>query len=398
MKIKYLKVFVASIILIEILVSCSKIDAFKKYANGGEITYTGKIDSVRVEFGYHRVKFSAILNSDPRVVYYRVYWGNKSDSVTFNVSSTSGDRYITQMIEGLEEGSYSFEFITFDKNGNSSVPTYKNGTVYGDNFISNLSNRKLYGSALNGNFETAFNFVDVDTTTGIVGTEIRYLKNTGDSGKLYFPYSLKDVTLPDFKYGTPVIYRSYYLPDTLAFDTLKTAYTAYQPISGSGWKDATLLFSNPGPDFKTTSSTSRWGVIANWTTNSAISAYSYELRGGIGVMSFEAGWGLPAALNGKTYQKIYLPKAGDWKFTANVGVAGTSGQVFMVVSNNALPDVADINTSIKYLDISTVANESRTLDFDIATADYYYIGFVCYLPGNGEYHKINSVTLSYNLK
>ena len=93
--------FMAAAIL---LGACTKMDAYKeKYVSNGETTYTGKIDSVTIRSGNSRVKFKALLSPDPRVTQYKVYWGGRADSATFQIHSGSSTTTIEEIINNVPE-------------------------------------------------------------------------------------------------------------------------------------------------------------------------------------------------------------------------------------------------------------------------------------------------------
>ena len=403
-KLNFVSIFLWLYILTMVL-ACSKMDAYKeKFVPNGEVTYTGKIDSVKVFSGYNRVKFVAQLNSDPRVSYYRVYWGSRKDSVTFPVDANRKDKIITQYIRGLVEGEYSFEFVTFDSDGNHSVPTFSNGTVYGNNFITNLINRKIVSSELTPNLETRITLADVDVRSGIVSTEVRYLTNRGDSTSITIPNALNDTILKNHKYGTPILERSGYVPDSLSIDTLKALYTVYQPISGAAWINVTQKYVlNPGNSFLYGSwDGARWGILKDWISNDAVKnakGYGgYELRGNNGVLSFEGGWGLPGITNGKIYQQIHLDRAGKWRFAVYVSDNGSVGTKYMFASAAAvIPDVENVEkNALAYKNLSTVGvGTTNTIDIDIAAPMDINVGFVGNLPNTGSYMKVMYVTMSY---
>jgi hypothetical protein len=384
--------------------ACSKMDEYKeKYVSKGEITYTGKVDSIRMFSGKNRVKFKALLSPDPRVTHYRVYWGGRADSITFQVTQPGGA--IEQIIPNVPESEQTFEFITFDGQGNRSISAFKNATSYGSRYLESLLNRRIINSALNSNLQTAITLVGMDKATGVFNTEVRYLKTTGDSASCHVPLSTTDTFLVDHKYGSEVNFRTWYRPDTTCIDTFYTAYTTYQPVSGAAWIDLTTqMVKNYGSPFqRATWDGSRWGVLADWTTspdvkNTSSGTYGgYELRSGVGVLSMEGGWGLPAVPNGKIYQVVHLPYAGTWRFGAHVDALGSAGTKYMAVNDGTtMPDFADVTTATYYYNFSTVAGGSKPyIEFTAAAPMDVCIGFVASMPNTGSYYKVKSVSLSY---
>lgn len=396
-------VLLAAIVL---LAGCSKMDEYKeKYVKNGEITYTGKIDSVKMFSGRNRVKFKALLNSDPRVTNYKVYWGGRADSVTFPVTHQEPGGMIEQVIDNIPESEQTFEFVTFDDKGNKSVSTFKNSTAYGARYQESLINRRIIGSVLNSNLQTSVTLVAMDKATGVFNTEIRYLTTRGDSMACHVPLAVTDTFLVDHKYGSEVIFRAWYKPDTSCIDTFYTAFTTFQPVAGAAWIDLSKqLVKNAGSPFERSSwDGSRWGILANWTTNADVkNAVSmtyggYEYRGGTGVLSMEGGWGLPAVPNGKIYQVVSLPYAGKWRFSVPVYDLGTAGTKYIAVNFGAtLPDFTNIATATYYYNFSTMASgNTATIQFEIPAPQEVCIGFVASMPNTGSYFKVRNVSLSF---
>lgn len=393
------------LITILLVSACSKMDAYKeKYVSKGEITYTGKIDSVSISSGKNRVKFKALLNPDPRVTFYRAYWGGRADSATFQVGAAAGGGTVERIISNVPEGEQTFEFVTFDAAGNKSVSTFKNGTAYGSRYQESLLNRTIKSSALTANLETAISLVGMDKATGAFITEVRYLKTTGDSASCNIPLTTNDTFLVTHKYGSEIIYRTWYRPDSTCIDTFYTAYTKYQPVSGATWIDLSAkLVKNYGAPFQRASwDGSRWGVLADWTTSADVKNASganggYELRGGVGVLSMEGGWGLPAVPNGKIYQVVSLPYAGKWRFTVPIDDLGSAGTKYIAVNNGtSLPDFANITTATYYYNFSAVAAGAKpTIEFTTTVPQDICIGFVASMPNTGSYFKVKSLSLSY---
>ncbi|WP_164974076.1 DUF4998 domain-containing protein [Filimonas effusa] len=388
--------------------ACSKIDEYKeKYTPNGETTYTGKVDSIRIYSGHNRIKFSALLSPDPRVTSYRVYWGGRADSATFTVSHNEPGGRIEQIVTKLPESEQSFEFVTFDASGNKSISSYKNGTVYGSRYQESLLNRTLFGSTLDTSLQTRLQLAVMDAATGVFDTEIRYQKSSGDSAVIHIPLAVTDTLLKDHKYGSEVIFRTWYHPDSTCIDTFSTAFAKFQPVSGPTWIDRTSRYvKNYGNQFQRSSwDGSRWGILADWTTsadvkNSSAGYGGYELRSSVGVLSMEGGWGLPAVNNGKIYQVINLPSAGKWKFTVPVDDQGTVGTKYIAVNyGNSLPDFANITTASYYVNFSNMGAKAQpSIEFTTTGPQTVCIGFVASLPNTGSYFKVKRVTLSWLLE
>src|SRR3546814_19787474 len=91
--------------------------------------------------GYQRMALSWWLSADPQVSNAKVFWNNGRDSLEIPVSSGGEPQKIEVLIDGLEEGVYLFEIYTYDDKDNRSLPLEVSGEVYGESYLSGLSNR-----------------------------------------------------------------------------------------------------------------------------------------------------------------------------------------------------------------------------------------------------------------
>src|SRR5690554_5801376 len=110
------------------LSGCSDMnDKHDLYLADGERVYIGKIDSLKVFPGKHRVKLR-FWASDPRCKSVGFFWVPSNDSVLVNIDKSTLIDSFEVIIGGensskiLNEGSYTFKAITFDEMGNHSVP------------------------------------------------------------------------------------------------------------------------------------------------------------------------------------------------------------------------------------------------------------------------------------
>src|SRR5699024_359477 len=113
-----------------VLVSCSKWDKYKDFTKNGEIVYTGKMDSVQIFSGRLRVQIKGLLPADPSINKCVISWNGEKDSVVFPIDKGGKEMFFNQTFK-VEEGVQNFKIQTFDSEGNSSVPVYVTGTVYG---------------------------------------------------------------------------------------------------------------------------------------------------------------------------------------------------------------------------------------------------------------------------
>ncbi len=386
-----LRELLVMIVCAMVVAACSKMDDYKEYITGGEITYPGIIDSVEAHPGHNRVLLTGLLTSDPKITGVKVYWNNKKDSAVQDVVRSAGVDTVKFLLENMAENVWSFTLYTFDAQGNLSVPVNKSGEVYGDKYLASLNNRLIESAELTDT-GTVVVWGEAGYLDGLVSTEVVYTKTNGDQSTVFQEASDGESTmvLKDYKSGTKFSYRSLFMPDTMCIDTFYTDYDergVLADITGQYLKNADAPIQYSDWDG------SRWGIPADWTTNDAVrnaSGYGgFEMRSGVGFLSMEAGWGLPAVENGKIYQTITLP-AGNYSFEIDLGANGSAGTKYMVAAvGDELPDFADVSSqSLAYASVT-----SGEISFELPETATIAIGFVCNLPGNGEYCKIGAVRL-----
>ena len=217
---------IAAVALSCLVTACSKMDAsYKDFLQGGEIIYREKPDSIQVFPGHNRIKLSWLLTANPNISLCRVYWNDKADSVTVPVSHGAGKDTVSVIIDSLAEGAYTFAIYTYDKAGNSSVAADTTGQVYGDTYISSLSNRLTESAVLIGGKPRITWYTEPDTAA--IGVEMRYKSQDGEEHTI--PVSLDDsiTRIDERPLGDSVQYRTLFLPARNALDTF---YTAYQTV------------------------------------------------------------------------------------------------------------------------------------------------------------------------
>ncbi|MCD8741032.1 DUF5013 domain-containing protein [Mucilaginibacter roseus] len=385
----------ACLLLLAMLAACKKQDDYKKFVEGGEISYTGKIDSVKILSGHNRVLINGLFLADPKVTSLKIYWNNYKDSVTVPVTRTQTVDTLSYFVENLTEGVQNFVMYTFDNDGNRSVPVYKTGRVYGDRYITSLSNRPISSALTGSDGVTRIDWLGMDRLTGVFATEVEYTNTSNQTVTVRTPIDSTKTILPNFKTSSDIRYRTLFLPDTISIDTFRTEFvTRYVPQFIN--QDVTSIYlKNTGSPFNVGAYDGRrWGTVADWTSNAGAKNISggyggYEYRGGVGVLSFEAGWGLPALNNGLIYQTITLP-AGIYKFVLNDVDQNSGGSRFIAVAEgNTLPNVSDItSSSIAFANIS-----AKELNFTLTEQKTVSLGFGVTIDASGQYIKIKSVRL-----
>ncbi|RZK53188.1 MAG: DUF5013 domain-containing protein [Pedobacter sp.] len=386
-----------ALFFVGILASCAKMDDYKNFVEGGEISYTGKLDSVRINSGRYRVVLNGLFLADPKVKKCVVYWNNKADSIVIPVTRTANVDTLKLSITNITEGVQNFIIYTYDDKGSKSIPVYKTGRVYGDRYQATLSNRGINGAFTSETNVTTIEWGGMDRVSGVFATELIYTDNSNVEKKVRVPIDVTNYTVPNFKEKGTIRYRTLFLPDTMSVDTFYTEYTSmYIPKFSKVDVTATYL-KNVGPGIVASSmSGTRWGILRDWVTSASVKNASgtvggFENKSG-GVISFEAGWGLPNVTDGKIYQTITLPE-GNYRFEIVMTDFNTGGSRYLAVADGTtLPNVANITSqSIAFSNL-----ESKMLNFTLDASKQVSLGFAATLTGTGStgmYAKIPSVKL-----
>jgi len=361
------------------MLSCKKADDFKKYVEGGEIIYTAKADSARVYAGKKRVQLYWLLLSDPTITRSKIFWKNHTDSLEIAVQRTTLIDTMRVIINNLAEGNYDFEIYNYDKDGNSSIKVAVSGTVYGDIYAAALLNRGVADAELmNDAAEITWN--DADSTTGVVGMQLKYtdVNNSAHDTVVKAVYKDQVTSLPNLMPGSLVQYRTLYKPASMAIDTFTASYANLSVKA-----DVTEVYiKNPGAPFlldNTQSSNWRFGQLADWQYNDeARNRYTWDAIDGANNACMTMWiWDNGALANGKIYQTVTLP-AGEYEFSATVSNIDNSLEAtyLAVASGSALPNVEDITTAIGYGRFTDNSNKSVSASFTLPTATTVTLGVV----------------------
>ncbi len=380
------------------IVSCSKMDDYKDkfIPTGGEISYTGKLDSLEVKSGRNRVMVTGLFASDSKITSAHIYWDSRADSLLVPVTRSTGVDTLNQIIGGLAEGAHTFEVVTFDAAGNHSVSVIASGTVYGSRYESGLINRPIASGVLDKNGNAVLTWGDFDASSGARGTQVSYTNSNGDMVNQLVPIAESVTTLPDYQSGSLLSFSTFYLPDSTSIDTF------YATASQAGVKTeiTSQYIKNAGPNFANSDGgNDRWQVPADWTVTDDVKNGGGDL-GGLDnggwlpskALSIEAWWGMPAVPNGKIYQTFTLP-AGKYSFEAEAGDCSDGGIKYMTVAAaGSLPDVGDVPAqALAYANVSRFAN--NVITFELAAETQVSLGIQANMPAEGNFMKIFSVHL-----
>lgn len=227
------------LIFISFAMSCSDMDEYKKFIEGGEVEYTGKIDSVVVFSGEERLMVTGLFMSDPKITNCRIYWNLRADSLDVPVVRTGGIDTLKQLIQ-LPENLYNFEIFTIDRLGNKSVPVNAIGSTYGPLYRTSISNRLLNSAIVNETGVVTMEWRSIDLTLGAIKTEVEYMDNNGQMNKKDVSVNENSTLLENYKLESEIKYSTLYVPEALCIDTFRTAVATVTAIvkikmDKSGW-------------------------------------------------------------------------------------------------------------------------------------------------------------------
>ena len=202
-------------------------DTYYDFVKDGETVYVVKAESITTRGGKERMELSWLLFTDPNVSRYQVSWNNERESVEGAVQKTENVDTVTVMFPFLEEGTYQFDVIMYDKYGNSSVKTSAIGRSYGKRFQESLLDRAYR------KIERKGDAVEIEWTpvseemTEMVEVEYEYTDKANNLIRDVLPGSETISTLADFPAGGSFRYRTGIMPEIDAIDTF---YTEYQTM------------------------------------------------------------------------------------------------------------------------------------------------------------------------
>lgn len=233
MKIIILKLQTAGLLLLSsilYIISCTPIDYhYKDYLENSEKIYPGRVDSITFKPGYNRAAIRAYIGTDARVVKMRVSWGiDQFYESEIKPNEITGYKEI--IIPEIEEGVYTFEIRTFDKTGNQSMRAEIFGQVYGSRFSNNLNNRILSNAIRKNDGSITLNWFEESADSTLLGTVVSYLKNDGDSARIFTKGSENETSIPLLKEGSLIKYQTLFKPSSLAIDTFYSSTIELNPV------------------------------------------------------------------------------------------------------------------------------------------------------------------------
>ena len=166
-----------------IIHSCTEMDSIHERYLGGEIVYSGKLDSIQVRPGYYRAQIdgqTTFLGKSKKV---HVKFEDRKES--FQIDEVLDDVF-SFIIENLDEQTYEFDIQTEDEYGNLSIPQIVAGKSVGDTFIANQESRKLSEYTIKSDGYTYANFAGNSESPNVLFTTLNYQTSSGDLKLILF--------------------------------------------------------------------------------------------------------------------------------------------------------------------------------------------------------------------
>ncbi len=205
--------------LMLVIAACLPKDGdYSGYLDKAEAIYPGRPDSIIVMPGYNRANINVLISTDPRAVKIRLYWNSRRDSMDAVITK---DEIAKRKIIGvpyIPEGVYTFELVTFDKEGNRSVVSEKTGQVFGPIYVRGLANRIVKNKIVVSGNPAVIWYSETDTTSVMAGTEVAYKLRSGGSVKIFTSKRRDTTILTNAIAGGKMILRTAYIPAN-AIDT-----------------------------------------------------------------------------------------------------------------------------------------------------------------------------------
>src|SRR5690606_24561479 len=137
---------------------------------------------------------------DARVVKMEITWGRDGHFET-EVSPEDIANFKSVIIPEIEEGIYTFDIRTLDREGNQSMRAEIFGRVYGDSYIANLNNRIIDNVREVGE-NLVINWFPESADSTLLGTVVSYQTTGGRSEQVFTVTTMNQTILPQFEKGT----------------------------------------------------------------------------------------------------------------------------------------------------------------------------------------------------
>ena len=223
-----MKILIKATIFLTLLfgafVSCQDMeDIHADFIKDGEIVYAAVPDTVQTFSGYQRLQLKWLINNGANirksVVELTDSGQDFSKSVDVSLQSPLDSVLIT--LDHLEEKSYLFKTYNIDKDGNRSVKVQVTGQVFGEIYMSSLTNRIITSIVGGGTVDSLIINWRLPND-GNTGVEITYNSRTGEPIKKWVKPGENQTIIKNWESLGTMSYKSFYIPTPNAIDTFAT--------------------------------------------------------------------------------------------------------------------------------------------------------------------------------
>ena len=208
-----------------IIHSCAEMDSIHERYLGGEIVYSGKLDSIQVRPGYYRAQIdgqTTFLGKSKKV---HVKFEDRKES--FQIDEVLDDVF-SFIIENLDEQTYEFDIQTEDEYGNLSIPQIVAGKSVGDTFIGNQESRKLSEYKIKSDGYTYANFAGNSESPNVLFTTLNYQTSSGVFKIDTIFSDERDILLEEFIPNSKIKTMSFIQSDDNGIDTIALNQVDYE--------------------------------------------------------------------------------------------------------------------------------------------------------------------------
>jgi len=156
-------------------IACSDMESIHEEYLQGEKIYAGKLDSLEIYTGFHRVKIVGLTDYIGNSEECIVEW--EGNMVSFPIENIV-DNYFEIIVEDLPERSYEFLIHTKDTDENLSIFQTIKGNAVGETFKESQFARRLSDFVFTDG-SLAIEWADKAEAEFIIFTEVKYANNDG---------------------------------------------------------------------------------------------------------------------------------------------------------------------------------------------------------------------------
>ncbi len=198
--------------------ACDDMDSIhEKYYSDSLHVYLSIPEIIDIYPGYERARVYWTVDADVRLENTVIYWTYDEvvDSVVIPITTRD-----TMWVElELPESNYVIEMKNIGPEGSSSLTAEMPVTVYGDTYISLMSDRPVASTEYDD--ETGFTTINWGSTDDLISQTLTYTTDKGESVDIYIDASEDVTVLEDAEVGSPYSYTTTYLFED-ALDYLTT--------------------------------------------------------------------------------------------------------------------------------------------------------------------------------